>query len=146
MVIADIGSQNVNGTYRSLIEPRWSYVGVDIVAGRNVDLVMPDEYTVPVEDNHFDSLISGQCFEHTKNPFRLMGEIARIVKPGGIVLLVAPSNIPEHRYPVDCWRILGDGWRSLFDESSIDTIETVYVVANAQHNFMDSWGIGRVLE
>lgn len=144
MVIADLGSYDVNGTYRSLIEPRWTYVGLDIAEGKNVDLVMPEEYTVPVEDNHFDAMISGQCFEHTRNPFKLMKEASRIVKSGGILLVVAPSNCPEHRYPVDCWRFMGDGWKSLFEESNIEVIETRYVDARKKDGLMDSWAIGRV--
>jgi SAM-dependent methyltransferase len=135
MLIGDLGSYNVNGSYRALIEPRWTYVGIDREEGPNVDLVMPKEYRIPVADNHFDALISGQCFEHVRNPFKLMNEVARVVKPDGIVLIVAPFIFGEHRFPVDCWRFLRDGWQALFDEK--------YVKINSKGG-RDAWAIGRV--
>lgn len=145
--VADLGSFDVNGTYRPLIEPDRSYTGIDIEAGKNVDVVITD-YHIPVEDNHFDALISGQCFEHVKNPFKLMAEVGRVVKPGGIVIVVAPFKWEEHRYPVDCWRILSDGWKALFNESGIYTLDTEYtpagVVKRTGEKNVDSWAIGVV--
>jgi SAM-dependent methyltransferase len=143
MLIGDLGSYNVNGSYRALIEPRWTYVGIDREEGPNVDLVMPKEYRIPVADNHFDALISGQCFEHVRNPFKLMNEVARVVKPDGIVLIVAPFIFGEHRFPVDCWRFLRDGWQALFDESGIEMLNTKYVKINSKGG-RDAWAIGRV--
>lgn len=144
MLVADLGSFDVNGTYRPLIEQNSvrTYVGIDIVAGKNVDILMPSEYEIPVESDHFDHLISGSCFEHVRNPFKLMKEASRIVKPGGFLLLTAPFVICEHRYPVDCWRILSDGWQALFDESGIEMLEHEYAPTNRRIN--DSWAIGRV--
>ncbi len=142
MVVADLGSLDVNGSYRELVEPVRTYVGIDVVEGNNVDLVMPSHYDVPVEDNYFDALISGQCFEHVLNPFKLMREVSRVVCSGGFVLMVAPFLFPEHRYPVDCWRFLGDGWRSLMDDSGIDVVITEYI--DAHKGYVDSWVIGRI--
>src|ERR1700758_690440 len=39
--------------------------------------------------------------------------MCRIVRPGGLIFLIAPSRGPEHRYPVDCWRFYPDGYRAL---------------------------------
>lgn len=145
-LIADLGSMDFNGSYRELIEEPRTYVGIDIAAGKNVDLVMLSEYIVPVQDNHFDSLITGQCFEHVRNPFKLMSEVGRIVRPGGTVLCVAPHNMAEHRFPLDCWRYLSDGWQALFDESGIEMIYHEYISAASGecNGTFDSWAIGRV--
>ena len=141
-LIGDLGSYDVNGSYRILIEPPRKYVGIDIEAGPNVDVVMVSEYIVPLPDNYFDALITGQCFEHVRNPFKLMAEASRIVKPGGMILAVAPNTMGEHRFPLDCWRYMGDGWRALFEESGIEPVYTEYIdVMNA--TAVDSWGIGR---
>jgi hypothetical protein len=37
----------------------------------------------------------------------------RVLKPGGLIFLIAPSRGPEHRYPQDCWRFYPDGYRAL---------------------------------
>ena len=43
--VLDVGSLDVNGTYRPLIEGRgWSYCGLDIRRGPNVDVVAADPY------------------------------------------------------------------------------------------------------
>ena len=57
--------------------------------------------------------ISGQAFEHVDFFWASFLEIARVIKPGGLVFLIAPSRGPEHRYPVDCWRFYPDGYRAL---------------------------------
>ena len=42
--ILDLGSQDVNGSYRPLFsEPSWHYVGLDMAAGKNVDVVVDCE-------------------------------------------------------------------------------------------------------
>lgn len=141
IVVADLGSLDVNGSYRDLFSSDAQYVGIDLSAGKNVDIVMSGEYSVPVPDDHFDALISGQCFEHVRNPFRLMGEVKRIVKPGGLLLVTAPFMFSEHRYPIDCWRFLCDGWRAVFDECGLELVKTEYVAAGKRD--IDCWAIGR---
>ena len=42
--VLDVGSFDVNGTYRDLIPDAWSYVGLDIRPGPNVDVVVADPY------------------------------------------------------------------------------------------------------
>ena len=57
--ILDVGSRDINGTYRALIEGRgWKYTGLDIVAGSNVDVVAKP-FCYPFPDGAFDIVISG---------------------------------------------------------------------------------------
>jgi hypothetical protein len=39
-----------------------------------------------------------------------------MLKPDGIICVVAPWTYPEHKYPVDCWRIMPDGMRFLLSD------------------------------
>jgi 2-polyprenyl-3-methyl-5-hydroxy-6-metoxy-1,4-benzoquinol methylase len=59
-------------------------------------------------------VISGQCLEHVRNPFRLVAEMARMLKPAGWIFLTAPTSWELHRCPLDYWRILPDGMDALF--------------------------------
>jgi len=140
--IADLGSLDVNGSYRALFPPNVEYSGVDLSPGENVDIVMPEEYLIPVPTGFFDMLVSGQCFEHVKNPFKLMSEVRRVVAIDGLVMLTAPFIFPEHRYPVDCWRFMSDGWQTLFDENGIEMVKTEYVPGKKGRS--DCWAIGRI--
>lgn len=116
--ILDFGSQMIDDeqlSYRTWFDaPGWNYRGVDIVEGRNVDVVLADPYRwdeIPSES--IDLFASGQAFEHIEHFWVTMFEVARVLKPGGITALIAPSSGHEHRYPVDCWRFYPDGFSAL---------------------------------
>jgi hypothetical protein len=64
--ILDVGSFDVNGTYRPLFdEPHWEYVGLDVAPGPGVDVVVRRLYGwKEISSRSFDVVISGQAFEH----------------------------------------------------------------------------------
>lgn len=112
--VVDIGSYDVNGSYRSLFDqPQWRYVGVDLEAGPGVDVVLRSPYRLPMASGSVDLVISGQAFEHVEFFWVTWLEMVRVLKPGGMIFLIAPSRGPEHRYPQDCWRFYPDGYRAL---------------------------------
>ncbi|MCB4362440.1 methyltransferase domain-containing protein [Hydrogenophaga taeniospiralis] len=124
LVIHDLGSQDVNGSYRALFDsPNWRYTGLDMVPGANVDLVLKTPYDWrEVASGSVDVLISGQAFEHIRYVWITMLEVARVLKPGGLCVVIAPSGGPEHRYPVDCWRFYPDGMESLARFAQLDLL------------------------
>lgn len=156
-IIVDIGAMNIGkgGTYRSFIKKEWKYIGIDVVNGPSVDIVV-EPFSYPFKSSSVDVIISGQCFEHSTNPFKLMKELARICKPKGYLFMVAPFIWAEHRHPIDCFRFLPDGWKALFDENNIECIDSYFkkVISSKLHQktgirysvdkgYMDCWAIGR---
>ena len=123
--ILDLGSQDVNGTYKDLFQnKKWSYIGVDMVKGKNVDVVVRDIYDwKEFGSDSMDVVISGQAFEHIEFIWKTVLEVKRVMKPGGIGCLIAPSSGFEHRYPVDCWRIYPDGFRALAKYASLEVLD-----------------------
>lgn len=113
--IYDLGSQDVNGSYRSIFDhENWNYVGIDMAPGANVDIVLQNPYSWrEIDSESVDVLVSGQAFEHIEFFWLSMLEVFRVLKPGGLLCLIAPSAGPEHRYPVDCWRFYPDGFSAL---------------------------------
>lgn len=108
--VLDVGSLDVNGSFRALVEERgWCYTGLDLVAGENVDVVSVDPFHYPLEDGFFDVVISGSTMEHVTAIWLWVPELVRVLRPGGLLALHTHWRFPEHRYPVDCWRILPDG-------------------------------------
>lgn len=134
--IIDIGSYNVNGTYRDLFaRDNWTYTGLDMSAGPNVDIVTSDPFNWPVEDNKYDVVISGQCMEHVTAPWLWIKEVERICKPGGTIAIIAPAKCVEHRYPVDCWRVLPDGMRYLLTEwCKLEVFDIGMVTSDASYD------------
>lgn len=117
LTIVDVGSQAISGnpTYRPFFDNlNWTYLGLDLENGENVDIVVKDPYRWDkLEDSSVDVVISGQTFEHIDFPWLTIKEIFRILKDRGLVCIIAPSAGWEHRYPVDCWRIFPDGMKAL---------------------------------
>jgi SAM-dependent methyltransferase len=125
LIIYDVGSQDVNGTYRPIFsKPGWRYMGIDTVAGKNVDIVLRSPHFFrEVASNGADVVVSGQAFEHIQYFWITILEIVRILKPGGICCILAPSSGPEHRYPCDCWRFLSDGMEALAAFAHMEILE-----------------------
>ena len=87
-------------------------IGVDVVDGPNVDVVLDKPYRVPLKSNTVDVVISGQVFEHIPFFWATTFEIARLLKPGGVFIMTAPSRGHKHMR-VDCWRYYDDGVRAM---------------------------------
>ncbi len=120
----DIGAVDVNGSYRTLFDqPSWRYTGVDLDAGRGVDVVLESPYHLPFASGSIDVIVSGQAFEHIEHFWMTWLEMQRVLRAGGLVFLIAPSRGPEHRYPQDCWRFYPDGYRALAKLGDFELIE-----------------------
>lgn len=112
--VLDLGSYNVNGCYRTLMDEEWEYVGIDIENGPNVDVMLEDAYNwESIESNSYDVVISGQALEHVEWPWMSMRELTRVLKPDGIMCIIVPHTAREHKYPYDCWRFYPDGLPAL---------------------------------
>lgn len=108
LTIVDIGSQDVNGSLRSVAPHNNKYIGLDFESGKGVDVVITDPYSLPFENESVDVAVSSSCFEHSEFFWLLFNESLRILKPTGLLYINAPSNGWYHRYPVDCWRFYPD--------------------------------------
>lgn len=111
MSVLDIGSYDVNGSYKHLFnEDKYYYTGLDIEQGPNVDIVLTNPYDWnAIESDSFDIVISGQAFEHIEFFWKTMEEMTRVLKKDGLLCLIAPNGFGEHRHPVDCYRFFSDG-------------------------------------
>jgi len=120
--VLDVGSRDFNGSYKPLVVERgWSYTGLDVEPGANVDITSEDPYNYPIDCNSFDLVISGSTMEHVPAVWLWVPELVRVLRPGGMLGIVTHWQFQEHRWPdlgiLDCWRILPDGMRYLFDRA-----------------------------
>lgn len=58
------------------------------------DVLVADAENIPFEDNYFDVVISSMVFGMVPNPERMIREMLRVLKPGGIVAL--STHGPKH--------------------------------------------------
>lgn len=139
--ILDLGSTEMGACYRPIFEnPAWEYIGADLAAGPNVNLVLQQPYHwKEVASNSIDVFISGQVLEHVEFFWITMLEISRVLKPGGLACIIVPSGGPEHRYPLDCWRFYPDGMRALANFARLIPLEIYTQWEGIGDPGSDSW-------
>ena len=104
-IIFDIGSKDARGDYSFGLPPAGAKViCVDIEAGPGVDLVADAHNMTEVEDNSVDCVVTISTLEHVRYPQKVVAEIHRILKPGGIVYINVPFMFPFHADPDDYYR------------------------------------------
>ena len=93
--VLDVGSLDINGSNRDLFE-ECEYIGLDLAAGRNVDVVCPvHEYDAPA--GSYDVVISTEALEHDRHYVQSLRSMLRLLRPGGLLLLTcATTGRPEH--------------------------------------------------
>jgi SAM-dependent methyltransferase len=79
-----------------LLAPRAS-IGVDVDAaalrGQRRPTVVADMRALPFPGGVFESVLAVQSIEHVPDPERALGEIARVLRPGGMAMLVTPNRL-----------------------------------------------------
>lgn len=116
--VLDIGCGT--GAFGTLLDEGSEYVGVDLnVEGSELQfrcshrLISTDACVrLPFESSDFDAIVSFWCLEHLPNPVSTLEECARVLRPGGLLVLVFPNyDNPFRRCP--SW------WVSHYDEDSL---------------------------
>jgi ubiquinone/menaquinone biosynthesis C-methylase UbiE len=55
---------------------------------QNIEFIVSDAEKIPYADNFFDVIRAERVFQHLKNPETVLEEALRVLKPGGIILLI----------------------------------------------------------
>jgi len=72
---------------------------------------------IPVEDARFDHVLLTQVLEHLPEPATVLGELHRVLRPGGTLWLTAPLFYAEHERPYDFFRYTQFGLRHLLERA-----------------------------
>lgn len=81
-----------------------------------------DGVTFPFENASFDSVICNEVLEHVFNPRQFVGEVQRVLKPGGSLLLTVPFIWDEHEQPYDYGRYSSYGLTHLLESSGFQIV------------------------
>jgi len=72
---------------------------------------------LPLDDETFDAVLCTQALEHVAEPLAVLGELRRVLRPGGRLFLTAPLAWELHEEPHDYYRYTVHGLAHLFVEA-----------------------------
>lgn len=134
--ILELGSRNINGTIRQFFPEPSTYIGVDLMAGRDVDYVCAaGDYT---SSEKFDCVVCCEMLHEDKDAWRSFVVLRHMVKPGGLVIITCAgparmsSEYPDYFQPIapsTLARIMTDGgvqWSELHAQSGRDGADTYF--------------------
>jgi len=78
---------------------------------------------LPLEDATFDAVMITQVLEHVRDPLAVLGELHRVVRPGGSLWLTAPLVWELHEEPYDFFRYTRYGLESLIGAAGFAEID-----------------------
>ncbi len=114
--ILDIGGRARSKFDRSKEYPGKEVTVVDILPGENVDIVADvHELSSVVPPDSYDAFVSVSVFEHLLMPWKVVLELNKVLKTGGIGLVHTHQTIGMHDMPWDFWRFSDTAWDALFN-------------------------------
>jgi len=82
--------QGGGGLNEGLQPERWDTSLIDVVS---------DITSIPLPDASFDAILCSEVLEHVPEPTHALDEFARLLKPGGVLILTAPFASNVHMAP-----------------------------------------------
>lgn len=118
--VLEIGPDGFPSTYqKSVTIENITWHTLDVYDSPRLTYPGAGLYSFPIPDGSYDIVLSDQVIAHVAKIWRWMPELARITKPGGVVVTIAPSSWPYHEAPIDCWRFYPAALRALCEDSGL---------------------------
>ncbi len=103
--VLDIGS--ADGTFTKIIadySKTKKVIGIDILENsvkyarkrfkkdKRMRFLVADAHQLPFKDKRFQAVFCLEALEHIYNPQKVLSEIKRVLKPGGYLIILVPTN------------------------------------------------------
>lgn len=101
------------------------YIGADVAAakGTSLDIQFDPDQPLPLSGHSVDTILSTQTLEHVRNPAQYLQECARLLRPGGHLLISVPMQWRLHEVPHDYWRFTKYGLQELMAQHGFEVVE-----------------------
>jgi len=112
-VILVVGGGETGFGMEGLDQDAVTIVSFDVYSSPEVDFIA-DGHEIPIAPGSVDAVIVQAVLEHVLDPQKVVGEIHRVLKPGGLVYAETPFIQQVHEGPYDFTRFTESGHRWLF--------------------------------
>lgn len=114
--VLEVGALNINGTVRQFFPDAELYVGTDMEAGPNVDIVLDNSRLMEMFIGaRFDTIIACEVLEHDIMFWQTLFYLRTLLADDGYLIITTPTfGFPLHRFPRDYWRFGEDAYREIF--------------------------------
>jgi SAM-dependent methyltransferase len=119
--VLEVGSQNINGTVRTFFPQASEYLGIDLGLADCVDWVVPGEL-LELPDGWADITISTECFEHCEAWEKVLKNMLRMTKPGGLVIFTCASTGRAAHGTIDSEEVSSPFTTSYYKNLDVDNI------------------------
>ncbi len=110
-----------NRPYQPMVEATGArYLGADLEGNAHADLIIGADGRAPAAEARFDAVLSTQVLEHVPDPVAYLGEVRRLLKPDGRLILSTHGVWVYHPSPGDYWRWTGAGLRKLLEDQQFE--------------------------
>lgn len=113
-ITLDIGGGRKRGNFREPSDATW--IILDSSPERHPH-ILGDAQNIPVRSRAVDCVKCTELLEHVEYPEKVIGEISRILKPGGTLILSIPFNFRIHADPYDYHRLTDQKIKRLLEVS-----------------------------
>jgi SAM-dependent methyltransferase len=122
-LVLDAGSGR--GSWRTIIQETASrYESIDIAprAGDSPTWIGDVSNMPQVPDQRYDAIVCHQVLEHVRQPWRVLAEFHRVLRPGGTLVLSVPHLSRRHELPHDYLRFTPEGLSALLGDAGYEGI------------------------
>jgi SAM-dependent methyltransferase len=102
-LILDVGAGR--GDFQEVfVDREQSYFALDVYPYPEVDIACDLSLSNPIRENSFDVIVLMNVLEHVYNGRDFLASLAKVLKPGGKLIIAVPFMVKIHQSPIDFTR------------------------------------------
>lgn len=121
-MVLEIGPDAIPSSLQRASQNYHAWETADIASRDDLSYPGVDENKLPMERAEYETVISANVLEHVRMPWLWIKELARVLRPGGHLITIAPASYVYHAHPVDCWRVWPEGMRALYVSAGLQVV------------------------
>ncbi|CAA0096307.1 Uncharacterised protein [Starkeya nomas] len=115
---------------------------IEVYPSITADIIMEPACTYPIADASLDGIGCFAVLEHVPEPWIVVQEMRRMLKPGGKVWIDWPFLQPVHGYPSHYFNTTREGLVSIFKNAGF-TVDIARTLRNQTPDHTISWLLGK---